>query len=97
MVRGVLVLCIDPVSCMENMLKMSTKHRLGPVTRPDTRQNSRGQLGRGSNANTARNSKMLPTDRRMDRPTRQGVESRVRDQKESTVLHTLICKFIVIV
>ena len=43
-------------------------------TRPDTRQNSRGQLGRSSSAKTARNSKML-----RDQPTRQGVESCVRD------------------
>ena len=28
------------------------------TTRPDTRQSSRGQLGRSSNAKTARNSKM---------------------------------------
>ena len=45
------------------------------ITRPDTRQDSRGQLGRGRNAKTARNSKIFVTDR----PTRQGVESHVRD------------------
>ena len=50
MVRGVLDLCIDPVRCMENMLEMSAKHRLGPVTGLDTRHNSRRQLGMGSNA-----------------------------------------------
>ena len=49
------------------------------LTRPDTRQSSCGQLGRSSNTKTARNSKMLPTDRRTDGPTRQGVESRGRD------------------
>ena len=40
---------------------------------------SRMRVGRGSNAKTTRNSKMLRRDRRRDRPTRQGVESRVRD------------------
>ena len=44
-------------------------------TRPDTWQDSRGWLGRGRNAKTTRYSKMLATDR----PTRQVVESRVRD------------------
>ena len=55
-------------------------------TRPDTRQSSRGWLGRSSSAKTARNSKMLrdgrtdgQTDGRMDQPTWQGVESRVHD------------------
>ena len=62
MVRGVLDLCIDPVRCMENMLKMSAKHRLGPVTGLDTRHNSRRQLGRGSNAKTAHNSGLWWTD-----------------------------------
>ena len=38
-------------------------------TRPDTRQSSRGRLGRSSNAKTARNSKMLRTDRPTDLPT----------------------------
>ena len=36
-------------------------------TRPDTRQDSRGRLGRGSNAKTARNSEMWWTDGRTDR------------------------------
>ena len=40
------------------------------LTRPDTRQSSRGRLGRSSNAKTDRNSKMWPTDGRTDRPTR---------------------------
>ena len=44
-------------------------------TRPDTWQDSRKRLGGGNNAKTARNSKIFGTDR----PTRQGVESRVRD------------------
>ena len=48
-------------------------------TRPDTRQSSRGQLGRSSNAKTARNSEMLWWDRRIDRVTGQGVESCVLD------------------
>ena len=52
-------------------------------TRPDTRQYSRGRLGRSSTAEIGRNSEMWPTDRRTDgrtdRPTRQGAESRVRD------------------
>ena len=52
-------------------------------TRPDTRQSSRGRLGRSSNAKTARNSKTWQTDGRTDlptdQPTRQGEESRVRD------------------
>ena len=47
-------------------------------TRPDTRQDSRGQLGRGRNAITARNSTKFVTDRRTGRPTQQGVELRVR-------------------
>ena len=36
------------------------------VTRPDTRQSSRGQLGRSISAKTARNSKMLGRDGRTD-------------------------------
>ena len=44
-------------------------------TRPDTRQSSRGRFGRSSNAKTARISKMLLTYR----PTRQVLESRVRN------------------
>ena len=48
-------------------------------TRPDTRQDSRGRLGGTRNAKTARNSKIFVTDGRTDGPTRQGVESRVRD------------------
>ena len=35
-------------------------------TRPDTRQSSCGRLSRSSNAKTARNSKMWPTDRPTD-------------------------------
>ena len=50
-------------------------------TRPKTRQSSRRQLGRSSNAKIARNSEMLPTDRPTDRRTKRGVESRARDQK----------------
>ena len=38
-------------------------------TRPNTRQSSRGRLGRSSNAKIARNSEMLPTYRRTDGPT----------------------------
>ena len=60
-------------------------------TRLDTRQSSRGRFGRSVNAKTARNSEMLWTDGRTDRwmdgqvdgrtdrPTQQGIESRVRD------------------
>ena len=59
------------------------KKRKEKWTRPDTRQSSRGRLGRSSNAKITRNSKMWPTDGptdgRTDRPTDQGVESRVRD------------------
>ena len=58
------------------------KHSTLQETRPDTRQDSRGRLGRGSIAKTARNSEMLLTDRRTDGPTRQGVESRARDKKK---------------
>ena len=36
-------------------------------TRPDTWQSSHGRLGRSSNAKTARNSKMWPTDQPTDR------------------------------
>ena len=50
-------------------------------TRPDTRQDSRGRFGRDSNAKAARNSEMLRTDGRTDRPIQRGVESRVRDKK----------------
>ena len=39
------------------------------VTRPNTRQSSRGWLGRSSNAKTAQNSKMWRTDGRTDRHT----------------------------
>ena len=38
-------------------------------TRPDTRQDSRGRLGRGRNAKTARNSEIFVTDVPMYRPT----------------------------
>ena len=48
-------------------------------TRPDTRQSSRGRLGRNSNAKTARDARDARSGGRTDRPTRQGVESRVRD------------------
>ena len=47
----------------------------GGRSRLDIRQSSCGQLGRSSNAKTAQNSKIWWTYR----PTRQGVESRVRD------------------
>ena len=40
--------------------------RLRKKTRPDTRQSSRGWLGRSSNAKTAQNSKMWRTDRPTD-------------------------------
>ena len=49
------------------------------VTRPDTRQSSRGRLGRINDAKCARNSKIFRTDGPTDGPTRQGVETRVRD------------------
>ena len=42
-------------------------YQFGTKTRPDTRQDSRGRLGRGRNAKTARNSKKLGTDGRTDR------------------------------
>ena len=43
-------------------------YKLGFIkTRPDTRQSSRGRLGRSSNAKTNRNSEMWRTDRRTDR------------------------------
>ena len=45
-------------------------------TRPDTRQSSRGGLGRRGNAKTARNSTKFVTDAPTYRPTRQGVESK---------------------
>ena len=51
-------------------------------TRPDMRQDSRGQLGRGSNAKEhshSRNVTDWPTGKPMDQPVRQGVESCVRD------------------
>ena len=56
---------------------MNKQQERDTETRPDTRQSSRRQLGRSCNAETARNSKMLRTDR----PTRQGVELRVHDYK----------------
>ena len=54
------------------------KSRIFWKTRPDTRQDSRGWLGRSGNAKTACNS-INPRDGRTNRPTRQGVESRIRD------------------
>ena len=56
-------------------------------TRPDSRQSNPGWLGRSGDAKTARNRKINAeilwrdggTDGRTDGPTRQGVESRVRD------------------
>ena len=59
--------------CTRNVMEGEGKTRL------DTRQSSRGWLGRSGNAKIARNSEMLPTYRRTDRPTRQGVELRVRN------------------
>ena len=52
---------------MENEIKWKRKSE----TRPDTRQSSRGRLGRSSNAKTALNSKKvtLPTDLPTYRPT----------------------------
>ena len=44
----------------------------GKKTRPDTRQSSRGRLGRSSYAKTTRNSKMRQMDVQTDRRTRQG-------------------------
>ena len=49
------------------------------VTRPDTRQDSRGRLGRGRNAKTARNSKILITHVPTHQLTWHGLESLVRD------------------
>ena len=43
-------------------------------TRPDTRQSSRGRLGRSSNAKTARNSKMWRKDGWTDLPTYRPTE-----------------------
>ena len=43
--------------------------QIGHLTRPDTRQDSRGRLGRGRNEKTARNSKIFWTYRRTDLPT----------------------------
>ena len=56
-------------------------------TRPDTRQDSRGRLGKGCNAKKCSKLKkyLLPTYR----PTWQGVESRVRDYKEATFIGNL--------
>ena len=47
-------------------------------TRPDTRQSSRGRLGRSSNAKIAI-LEIFRTNGPTDGPTRKGVESRVRD------------------
>ena len=54
-------------------------------TRPDTWRDSRGQLGRGQKAKTARNSKKLGTDRSTKQPTRQGEELHVHDEKGGVV------------
>ena len=45
------------------------KKKIIKITRPDTRQSSRGWFGRSSNAKTARDSKMWPTYRPTYRPT----------------------------
>ena len=49
--------------------------RMHLKTRPDTQQDSRGRYDRSRNIKTARNLEIFPTDG----PTRQGVESHVRD------------------
>ena len=64
-------------------------HCVYHTTRPDKLQTSRGRLGRSSNAKTNHYSKMWRTDRRTDRPTRQGVESRVRDWKYTKMNKTI--------
>ena len=51
-------------------------------TRPDTRQDIRGRLGRGRTGKTAQNIKIFGTYRPTDRPTQQGVESHVPDEKD---------------
>ena len=48
------------------MKKKHRKKKNPNRTRPDTRHQRRGRLGRGSNAKTARNSEMLRTDGRTD-------------------------------
>ena len=48
-----------------------SKRTLKWLTRPDTRQSSRGRLGRSSNAKTVQTSKMWRTDRQTDGPTYQ--------------------------
>ena len=79
---------LDESGRRQNPLKPFRLYRLcsqmvSKATRPGTWQSSCGRLGRSSNAQTARNSKMWRTYRQTyrptDRPTRQGVESRVRD------------------
>ena len=50
-------------------------------TRPDTRQSSRGWLGRSSNAKTAQNLKMWRTDRQTNLPTDTARCSRVSTTK----------------
>ena len=73
-------------SAYEGKAFSSTNIVTRKMKRPDARQDSRGLLGRGSDAKTARNSKTFrmdgrtaqPTNEWRDRPTRQGVESRVR-------------------
>ena len=49
--------------------KTNTNIVINMKTRPDTRQYSRGRLGRGCNAKTARNSKIFRTDLPTYRPT----------------------------
>ena len=50
------------------------------LTRPDTRHDSRGQLGRGHYAKTTRNSKIIVTDQPTDQHGKvYTVESRVPD------------------
>ena len=50
-------------------------------TRPDTRQSSRGRLGRSSNVKPLTILEIFWKDEPTDRPIRQGVQSRVRDWK----------------
>ena len=51
-------------------------------TRPDTRQSSRGWLGRSNNAKNARNLKMLPTDLPTDTERCRVACPRLKTKKE---------------
>ena len=55
--------------CLINLSYRGLNWNLNILTRPDKQQDSRGRLGRGGDAKTARNLKTYRTDRRTNGPT----------------------------